>query len=231
MIRYTQINHKLKYLILSICTVTVTSVTITPPNPSGVAGVDDVTLTCIGTLSGHAKARVEWTGQMMRTPPLATVPSTTVSDSLVLTRVRQSYAGTYTCTVTIGASSMTRSVSLAVTGEFVILICEINSCCYTYLAPAIPISIMENQSPVGLRNYTLTCVATPPSSLEVTSPLYRWRRNGQVVSNQINRELNLSPLPLSEDGANYTCQYTASSVYVNNVDVTSRPHTIELARK
>ena len=57
----------------------------------------------------------------MRTPPLATEPSTTFSGSLVLTRVRQSFAGTYTCTVTIGASSMSRSVPLAVTGEFVIL--------------------------------------------------------------------------------------------------------------
>ncbi len=101
------------------CTVTVTSVSITPPNPSGVAGVDDVTLTCTGSLSGPAIARVEWTGQIMRTPPLATAPSNTVRDSLVLTRVRQSYAGTYTCTVTIGASSMITSVSLAVTGEFV----------------------------------------------------------------------------------------------------------------
>ncbi len=85
---------------------------------------------------------------------------------------------------------------------------------------------MENQSPIALRNYTLTCVATPPSSLEVTSPSYQWRRNGQVVSNQNNRQLNLSPLPLSEDGAQYTCQYTASSVYVNNVDVTSATTTI-----
>ncbi len=76
----------------------------------------------------------------MRTPPLATAPSTTVRDSLVLTRVRQSYAGTYTCTVTIGASSMSRSVSLEVIGELVILICEIYcmllymfSSRYTYL--------------------------------------------------------------------------------------------------
>ncbi len=104
---------------------TVTSVTITPPNPSGVAGEDDVTLTCTGTLSGPAIARVQWTGQMMLTPPQATAPYTTVRNSLVLTRVRQSYAGTYTCTVTIGASSMSRSVSLAVTGEFVILMYEI----------------------------------------------------------------------------------------------------------
>ena len=108
-----------------VSTVTVISVSITPRNPSGVAGVDDVTLTCTGTLSGPAIARVQWTGQMMRTPPLATAPSTTVRDSLVLTRVRQSYAGTYTCTVTIGASSMSRSVVLTVTGEFVILKCEI----------------------------------------------------------------------------------------------------------
>ncbi len=101
------------------------SVTITPPNPSGVAGEDDVTLICTGTLSRPAIAIVQWTGQVIRTPPLATAPSTTIRESLVLTRVRESFAGTYTCTVTIGASSMSRSVSLAVTGEFVILIYDI----------------------------------------------------------------------------------------------------------
>ncbi len=90
---------------------------------------------------------------------------------------------------------------------------------------------MDNQSPVNLRDYILTCVATPPSSLEVTSPSFQWRRNRQIVPNQNNRQLNLSPLPLSEDGAQYTCQYTASSVYVNNVDVTSPTHTIALTRK
>ncbi len=89
---------------------------------------------------------------------------------------------------------------------------------------------MDSQSPVALRDYTLTCVATPPPSLKVTLPSYQWRRNGQVVSNQNNRQLNLSSLPLSEDGAQYTCQYTASSVYVNNVDVTSSTHTIVLTR-
>ncbi len=90
---------------------------------------------------------------------------------------------------------------------------------------------MESQSPVDLRDYILICVATPPSSLEVTSPSYQWRRNGQVVPSQNNRELNLSPLPLSEEGAQYTCQYTASSVYVSNVDATSPPHTITLTCK
>ncbi len=90
---------------------------------------------------------------------------------------------------------------------------------------------MESQPPVALRDYTLTCVATPPSSLEVTSPTYQWRRNGQVVHDQNNSELNLSPLPLSEDEAKYICQYTASSVYVNNVDVTSPTHTIALMCK
>ncbi len=90
---------------------------------------------------------------------------------------------------------------------------------------------MESQSPVALRNYTLTCAATPPSSLEVTSPSYQWRRNGQVVSNQNNRELNLRRLPLTENGAQYTCQYTASSIYVNNVDVISNAHTIKITCK
>ncbi len=90
---------------------------------------------------------------------------------------------------------------------------------------------MENQSPVGLRDYILTCVSTLPSSLEVTSPSFQWRRNGQLVPNQNNRQLNLSPLPLSEDGTQYTCQYTASSVYVNNMDVTSSAHTMALTCK
>ncbi len=90
---------------------------------------------------------------------------------------------------------------------------------------------MESQSPVVLRDYTLTCVATPPSSLEVTSPSYQWRRNGQVVPNHNDRELNLRRLPLTENGAQYTCQYTASSVYVNNVDVTSPTHTINIMCK
>ncbi len=90
---------------------------------------------------------------------------------------------------------------------------------------------MESQLPIALRDYTLTCAATPPSSLEVTSPSYQWRRNGQVVSNQNNRELNLSTLQRTENGAQYTCQYTASSVHVNNVNVTSPTHTIALTRK
>ncbi len=88
---------------------------------------------------------------------------------------------------------------------------------------------MESQSPVALRNYILTCVATP--TLKVTSPSYHWIKNGEVVPNHINRQLNLSPLPLTENGTQYTCQYTASSVYVNNVDVTSPPHTITITCK
>ncbi len=212
-------------------TVTVTSVTITPSNPSGVAGIDDVTLACTGTLSGPAIARVEWTGQMIYTPPLATAPSTTIRDSLTLTRLRQSYAGTYTCTVTIGAYTMTRSVSLVVSSKYISIIIVQNHCTNTYLAPLIPVSIMESQPPVALRDYTLTCVATPPFSLEVTSPSYQWRREGHVSQNMNDRVLNLGPLPLTENEALYTCQFTASSIYVNNVNVTSPTHTISATSK
>ncbi len=88
---------------------------------------------------------------MTHTPLPATAPSSMVTNSLVLTRVRQSFAGTYTCTVTIGASSMSRSVSLAVTGEFVILMCEIYfmllytfSSRYTYLYNGEPVTFCSS---------------------------------------------------------------------------------------
>ncbi len=85
-----------------------------------------------------------------------------------------------------------------------------------------------SQAPVALRDYILTCVAILLSSLEMTSPSYHWRRNGQVVQNQNNRQLNLSPLPLTKDDAQYyTCQYTTS----NNVNINSNTHTLTLTCK
>ncbi len=83
----------------------------------------------------------------MRTSPLATAPSSMISDSLVLTRVRESYSGTYTCTVTIGASSMSRSVPLTVAGEIVtfeyvryFMLLYMHSSSYTYFYNGEPVT-------------------------------------------------------------------------------------------
>ncbi len=96
--------------------------------------------------------------------------------------------------------------------------------------PDIPISITESQSPVALRSYMLTCQVSPPSTLSVTSPSYHWSRSGQDLTDQRSRVLDLSPLSRDNNNAMYTCRYTASSNYVNSVDV-SASHTVILTSK
>ena len=100
----------------------------------------------------------------------------------------------------------------------------------SFVAPTVSVAITESQTPTALRSYTLMCGVTAPSTLDLTTILYTWRRNGTVQSRQTNIQHVFNSLPLSEDNAVYICQYTASSVYLNsNVDVTSPEHTIRIA--
>ena len=100
----------------------------------------------------------------------------------------------------------------------------------SYVAPTVSVAITESQTPTALRSYTLMCIVTAPNTLPLTTISYRWTRNGaEVQSGQTSSQLSFSLLPVSEDNAVYICQYTASSVYLNNnVDVTSDQHTIRI---
>ena len=98
------------------------------------------------------------------------------------------------------------------------------------VAPTVSVVISESQPPATLHSYTLMCDVTAPSTLDLTTISYTWRRNGAIQSGQTSSELVFNSLPLSEDNAEYICQYRASSVYLNsNVDVTSPEHTIRIA--
>ena len=76
------------------------------------------------------------------------------------------------------------------------------------------------------------CVVTAPSTLPLTTISYTLRRNGTVVqSGRMNKRV-FNSLPLSEDNAVYTCQYRASSVYLNNNVVRISPaHRIRITSR
>ena len=98
------------------------------------------------------------------------------------------------------------------------------------VAPTVSVAISEIQPPATLHSYTLMCNVTAPSTLNLTTISYTWRRNGTIQSGQTSSQRVFTSLPLSEDNAVYICQYRASSVYLSsNVDVTSPEHTIRIA--
>ena len=95
--------------------VTVSSVSITPTNPSGVAG-ESTTLTCTVTLSGPGTPTISWSGPMTRGPITPEEVQTSFTDSFVLVRLRESYAGMYTCETSVEGSTMTDTVMVSVSG-------------------------------------------------------------------------------------------------------------------
>ena len=99
--------------------------------------------------------------------------------------------------------------------------------CVVLLVPSVSVTISQSSTPIALRSYTLTCVLSAPSSLELSSQSYQWLKNGVVQNGKTANILDLSPLQVSENNAEYKCRYTASSVYLNNnVERTSALHRI-----
>ena len=99
----------------------------------------------------------------------------------------------------------------------------------SHIAPEVSVAITESQTPTALRSYTLTCNVTAPSTLALSTISYAWRSNGALQSGQTSSQRVFNSLSQSEDNAVYTCQYRASSVYLNSiVDRTSPGHTIRI---
>ena len=98
------------------------------------------------------------------------------------------------------------------------------------VVPSISVSITGSGNAVALRNYTLTCSVTAPATLDLTSPSYLWIRNGVMLLGETGKTFIFTPLRTEVNSVYmYTCQYTATSPYLNNnVDVTSPWHRISI---
>ena len=100
------------------------------------------------------------------------------------------------------------------------------------VVPSISVSITGSGDgdAVALRNYTLTCSVTAPATLDLTSPSYLWIRNGVMLLGETGKTFIFTPLRTEVNSVyTYTCQYTATSPYLNNnVDGRSPGHRISI---
>ena len=100
------------------------------------------------------------------------------------------------------------------------------------VVPSISVSITGSGDgdAVALRSYTLTCSVTAPATLDLTSPSYQWMREGVMLSGETGQTFIFTPLLTEVNSVYmYTCQYTATSPYLNNnVGGTSPGHRISI---
>ncbi len=98
--------------------VSVTSVAISPVNPSVTAGTE-VSLKCTATVSGSFIPTFTWTkpGSLSSGNLTAKAIQPTIDNILYLGKVSQSDVGIYTCTISISDSSLSTYVMLTVTSK------------------------------------------------------------------------------------------------------------------
>ncbi len=63
-------------------------------------------------------------------------------------------------------------------------------------------------------DYILTCNVNIPLTLVIVS--YSWMEGNTLLTGQNTNQLDLSPLLLTRNTTQYTCHYTASSIYLLN---------------
>ena len=89
---------------------------ITPPNPVGIAGESTINLTCNVALSGPGTPTISWSGPKSCGPVSPQGVQSSFTDTCELVRVRQSYSGEYACEASTGTSTMRGTVTVSVTG-------------------------------------------------------------------------------------------------------------------
>ncbi len=100
----------------------VSSISISPINPEDVAG-ESLTLTCTATITGRGGTpSFTWTGQVSRGPLQGQIvqgSTNTFTDMLRIERVSQ-HNPSVQCMASISSSTLTTSVTLSVSGNFII---------------------------------------------------------------------------------------------------------------
>ena len=108
--------HQYIFIIAIYLFLVISSVSITPTNPSGIAGESTINLTCTISLSELGTPSITWSGPMTKGPVTPHEEQISFNDTFKLMRVRQSSAGVYTCMASIGASTMIDTVTVSVSG-------------------------------------------------------------------------------------------------------------------
>ena len=110
------LNISILYHLFIMILVIVSSVSITPTNPSGIAGESNITLTCTVGLSGPGTPTISWSGPRSHSPVIPQEGQISFTDSFELERVRESFAGEYTCEASVESSNMSDTVRVSVSG-------------------------------------------------------------------------------------------------------------------
>ena len=210
----------------------VCSISISPINPEVVAG-ESLTLTCTATITGRdGTPSFTWTGQVSRGPQQGQAvqgSTNTFTDMLRIERVSQ-HNPSVQCMASISSSTLMTSVTLSVSGNFIINVYILFHSIQCYTVPQTSASITESRVPTVSFNYILTCNVNIPSTLMIVS--YSWMEGNTLLTGQNTSQLDLSPLQLTQNTTQYICHYSATSAYlVNPVMGMSLPHEVLIIGK
>ncbi len=187
-------------------------------------------MSCIANITGRGTPSFTWIiGKETHEPQLA--QSSLESSNMFIHYYRLERADQHfpnvRCVASINGSMLSESIILSVTGIFIKNACV---CSYNviYVVPHISASISENDIPTLGKNYILTCNVSIPSTLMTHSVSYTWMEGISILTGQNTNQFNFSPLQLIHNGTNLICQYTVSSIYLNNSVLGSAKHQINI---
>ena len=162
----------------------VSSISISPANSDVVAG-ESLTLTCTATITGRGGTpSFTWTGQVSRGPQQGQAvqgSASTFTDMLIIERVSQ-HNPSVQCMASISSSTLMTSVTLSVSGNFIINVYILFHSIQCYTVPQTSASITESRVPTVSLNYILTCNVNIPSTLMIVS--YSWMEGNTLLTGQ-----------------------------------------------
>ena len=99
-----------------------------------------------------------------------------------------------------------------------------------YAVPKIAVRISNIGTPTALRELTLYCTVSAPTSLGLNVQSYDWFRNGTKIS--MGNQFHFQKLQQFEENNIYICQFQASSKYLYGiVSIISNEHRIKINSK
>ena len=209
------------------------SIHITPDLNTALAG-EELSLICTATVSEGDIATLKWNGSTLckRNNTLST-ETNTFRSICSLGKLKQSYSGMWSCDVTVAnilRGSETATLQVNGKCQFIESMKFNKMYIILYAVPKIHVRISNMGTPNALRQFTLNCTVSPPPSLGLKVQSYQWFRNDTNISG--GNQFHFSKLQPLEEYNVYTCQFRASSKYLNGiVSNLSNEHRIKIFSK